>query len=303
MLDLLAAIACSTAIALILKHGEERNHNRFVILAVNYTAAASISLWLVLRKGLFQNFRGISFTGLLDQLEAGHSADGFLNSGNTAAWALLIGIPTGVLYFLGFYYYQRSVKESGVGMAGSYAKMGILVPMVLSMVLWGEFPSGIQWAGMILALLAIGMVNLRFSAGMNIFSEMKPALLLLFISCGVSEFTNKLYQRYGMLSMKDLFLFFLFTTALVVSLTRIRRKPLKNEIITGLVVGIPNFFASFFLINALSSLPASVVFPTYSAGSIALICVGGRLIYKERLAGREYAAIFLTMAALLLINL
>jgi len=303
MIYLLLAIICSTAIALILKHSEERNHNRYVILTMNYTMATAISLWLVIRKGLFSSLSGASIHELTRQLEIGYSGkEGFLSPQNTAVWALLIGIPTGILYLMGFYYYQRSVRESGVGLAGSYAKLGILVPVILSMVFWREFPGGLQWAGMILALAAIAMVNLKIGTR-DIFSSLKPALLLLFLTCGVSEFASKVYQRYGMLEMKDLFLFFLFCTALLISIFRVRKKPRKDEILTGLAVGIPNFFASFFLINALSKMPASVVFPSYSAGSIALICLGGRFIFGERLSRRELAAVIITMAALILINL
>ena len=303
MFHLSMAIFCSTAIALILKHGEEQNHNRFVILSMNYTMAASISLWFVVKKGLFSSLTDLSWARLVDQLGGSNpGAEGFLTVENSALWALVIGIPTGILYFLGFFYYQKSVRESGVGMAGSYAKMGIIIPMLLSMIFWREFPGGLQWAGIILALTAISMVNLRFGSD-NIFSSLKPFLLLLFLSCGVSEFTNKLYQKYGMLGMKDLFLFFLFSTALLISLLKIKKKPDISEVFVGLCVGIPNFFASFFLINALSKMPASVVFPSYSAGSIALICIGGRVFYGEKLSRREMTAIVITMASLLLINL
>ncbi len=303
MISLLLAIICSTAIALVLKYGEERNCNRFVILSLNYAMATSISLWLVVKKDLFNYLGSLSLNSLSNQLTGNSSGtEGFLTSENSALWALVIGIPTGVLYFLGFFYYQKSVKESGVGMAGSYAKLGILIPMIFSLVFWREFPSGLQWVGMFLALGAILMVNLDFKSK-NIFSSLKPALLLLFLSSGISEFTNKLYQRYGMLEVKDFFLFFLFGTALLISLSKIRKKPDAREIITGLAVGVPNFFASFFLINALSKMPASVVFPTYSAGSIALICVGGMVFYKEKLSRKEFVAIVLTMVALLLLNI
>jgi len=303
MIYLLSAIFCSTAIALILKLGEERNCSRYVILSMNYVMAASISLWLVLKKNLLSNFSGGSPGLLLNQIESGYAgSDGFLSAESSALWSLVIGIPTGILYFLGFYYYQRSVRESGVGMAGSYAKMGILVPTVLSMVFWREFPGGFQWAGMILAVFAMILLNVSFGRK-NIFTSAKPALLLLFISCGVSEFTNKLFQRYAMLDMKDLFLLFVFLTALLVSVFKIRTKPGKAEIATGLAVGIPNFLASFFLIDALSVLPASVVFPVYSAGSIALICAGGRVFYREKLTRKELAAVSITVAALILINL
>jgi len=303
MLDLLAAIACSTAIALILKYGEERNHSRNVILAMNYTTATVISLGLVLRKHLVRFLHDLSIPGLADQLHRGNNAaDGFLSAENTALWALLIGIPTGIMYFLGFHYYQRSVRDSGVGMAGSYAKMGILLPMVLSMIFWKELPGGLQWVGMALALISIAIVNLTPVKGRMV-SSVKSSLLLLFLASGISEFAGKLFQRYGMQGMKDLFLFFLFATALSISIMNIRGKPKRNEILTGLAVGVPNFFASFFLINALSAMPASVVFPSYSAGSIALICIGGGVLYSEKPGKKESAAILLTMTALVLINL
>jgi len=104
MLYLLAAIICSTAIALILKHGEEKKHNRFIILAMNYTMATSASLWFVLSKNLHHSFSNLSLSSLGDQLRAGHAGtDGFLSEPATALWALIVGIPTGILYFLGFY--------------------------------------------------------------------------------------------------------------------------------------------------------------------------------------------------------
>ncbi|MCP4647582.1 MAG: EamA family transporter, partial [bacterium] len=290
MINLLSAILCSTGIALILKHGEERNYNRYVILSMNYTMATLISLWLVLKGNLFESLQWISPGALAEQMTGNHfGAEGFLSAGNSALWALLIGIPTGVLYFLGFFYYQKSARECGVGMAGSYAKLGILIPMILSMLFWKEFPGGMQWVGIILALTAIAIVNLRFNSR-SIFASLKPALLLLFLCSGVSEFTNKLYQRYGMLEMKDLFLFFLFGTALLISLLKTGKKPKWREVLAGFAVGIPNFLASFFLINALSEMPASVVFPSYSAGSIALICLGGRFLFTEKLSRREVTA-------------
>ncbi len=185
---------------------------------------------------------------------------------------------------------------NGAGLAGSYAKLGILVPVALSMIVWHEYPGGFQWAGMALAIVSIAMVNLPLK-------EIKPALMLLFLTSGLAEFSNKLYQRYGCLNVKDLFLFTVFLTALIISVSRIRKRPEKEEILTGLAVGIPNFFASFFLINALSVLPASVVFPVYSSGSIALICAGGMVFYSERLSRKEAVAIALTIAAVILIKL
>ena len=46
-----------------------------------------------------------------------------------------------------------------------------------------------------------------------------------------------------------------------------------------------------------------MVFPVYGAGSILIIYVVGVAFFRERLTAREQAAIALTLAALVLINL
>ena len=76
-----------------------------------------------------------------------------------------------------------------------------------------------------------------------------------------------------------------------------------QEIIAGIMVGVPNYFSSYFLINALRDLPTSVVFPVYSAGSILMITIFSHYFFKERFDTKKVVAIALTIIALVLINL
>lgn len=123
---------------------------------------------------------------------------------------------------------------------------------------------------------------------------------------GLAEFTNKFFQYYGRIHEKNLFLFFVFVTAFVISAVYVMVKGYEirmNEFIIGIFVGIPNLFSSFFLINALEELKTAVVFPIFSAGSIVVISLGGYFIYGETLNRKEKAAIVLTIIALILINI
>ncbi len=129
---------------------------------------------------------------------------------------------------------------------------------------------------------------------------------MLLIIVGLAEFSNKVFQKYGVLEAKSLFLFFVFTTALLISTWKTIRegkRPKFSNIIIGFAVGIPNFFASFFLILALSRLQTAVVFPLYSALTIVLISLSGWILFGEKLKKRKRFAVTLAAAALVLVNL
>lgn len=223
---------------------------------------------------------------------------------SSVIWGLIVGGISGSFFFLSFTYYQKSVRENGVGVSATIAKLGILIPMIFSILIWKEFPTPIQWMGIMLSLLAILIVNLS-PKSLEKF-DIKPTILLLFIFGGMAEFSNKIYQKYALNKFKDVFLFSIFFVAFLVSIfytLKKKSKISKKDILTGFAVGIPNLFSSYFLILSLETLKTSVAFPIYSAGSIVLINIGGFLIFKEHIARKNKVAIFLTIIALVLINL
>ena len=305
MLSLLFAILCSSSIALIFRYSESINSNRYLITSSNYLVASLISLFLVMSsekiiwptlldfERFFQEFN-LVFTN--QQLKF------TVESSNV--WAVFIGIIGGIFFFLAFIFYQKSVQKDGVGLAGTFAKLGILIPMILAIFFWNEIPETIQWFGIILALIAIVIVNFPFNRNWS--EAVKWTLISLFIFGGLAEFTNKFFQYYGRIYEKNLFLFFVFTTAFIISAIYVMIKNYNlryKEFMIGIGVGIPNLFSSFFLINALDQLKTAVVFPIFSAGSIVVISVAGYFIYGETLNRREKVAIVLTIVALIMINI
>jgi drug/metabolite transporter (DMT)-like permease len=219
-------------------------------------------------------------------------------------WGLIIGGISGSFFFYSFIYYQKSVKENGVGISGTIGKLGILIPMIFSIIIWKEFPSAIQWLGIALSLVSILIVNLSQKSLEKL--DIKPTIILLFIFGGMAEFSNKIYQKYALNEYKDIFLFAIFFVAFLISIfytLRDKGEISKKDIFTGFAVGIPNLFSSYFLILSLATLKTSVAFPIFSAGSIVLINIGGFLIFKEKIARKNQVAILLTLIALVLINL
>lgn len=303
MSALILATCCSAAIALVFKYSETRGLNRYIVTSTNYLTASLVSLVMLLLQPT-----GVGLRQALPAFAAEASSvlpsGGIFSAPASVAWAALLGILTGCFYFLGFIYLQESVRVSGAGLSGAFGKMGILVPMLLSLLLWRELPGPWQWVGIALALGSMTLVYLPI--GQQTASQFHAALLLLFCFSGTGEFANKLFQKYSLVGFKNLYLLCVFGTALAISLYfswRQCRLPQPQDLLTGLAVGIPNLFSSYFLIAALGRLPASVAYPIYSAGSILLINLGSTLIFRERLSRRQLSSIGLTMLALALINL
>ncbi len=302
MFYLFLAMICSASIAMIFKYTEGKDSNRYLITSSNYFVAFTISLIMVFYKGLFTGLvKTQSFSSEL-QLLLSNGTYTFTPYGSIW-WGIVIGGISGFFFFFSFIYYQKSVRENGVGISGTFAKLGILIPMIFSIILWKEYPFIYQWIGIGLSLISIIIVNLS-STSLEIF-DIKPTIILLFIFGGMAEFSNKIYQQYGLNQYKDIFLFAIFFVAFIISMfftLKDTSKINKRDILTGMAVGIPNLFSSFFLILSLDTLKASIAFPVYSAGSIVLINLGGLLIFKEKIKNKNKVAIGLIIIGLILIN-
>lgn len=303
MFYLLFAIICSSTIAFVFKFAENREMNPSVITSANYFIASLISLLMIINNRLLKGLAKDQ-TFLEEWKIVFAQGDSLFSPYHSVIWGGLIGSLAGFFFFFSFLSHQKSVKENGIGLSGTFSKLGILLPMIFSIVLWGEIPSAIQLIGILLALLSIVMVNLSFEA-LQTFS-LNRTILLLFVFGGLAEFSNKVFQQYALSTYKDVFLFAVFLSAFLISFIYAKKRQTQwnvKEILTGFAVGVPNLFSSYFLILSLDTLETSIAFPIFSAGSIVLINIGGFFIFKETISTKNKFAIGLVIIALVLMNL
>lgn len=81
-----------------------------------------------------------------------------------------------------------------------------------------------------------------------------------------------------------------------------KQKTTGKDILFGILIGIPNYFSARFLLLALGSLPAIVVYPVYSVATIVCITLAGVVLFREKLTRQKGLAMGLIMAALFCIN-
>jgi len=308
MIYLFLAIICSSSIALIFKYSEGNEMNRYAVTSTNYFTAFTVSLLMILLKPSIKFYgMNISITNFINEFtKVILKSNGSFSEGASLIWAVLLGVIGGVFFFLSFVYYQKSVGENGAALSGTFGKLGILVPMIFSVVIWKEIPGILQWVGIFMALFSIVFVNLSSNKDNGGKLNINLTLILLFLFGGMAEFQNKLFQQYALTVYKDVFLFFIFIMAFFLSLyflIKSKQKIMKKDLLIGFLVGIPNLFSSYFLIMALSHIPTSVAFPIYSAGSIIFISLGEVILYREKLSKKNSFAILVVILALILINI
>jgi len=145
-------------------------------------------------------------------------------------------------------------------------------------------------------------VETHISGAILIFSV---GVIMLLIG-GMGDGMSKVYEVYGSGSLKNLFLFFTFSAALLLCLGLMSRKKERlglKEIAFGAMLGIPNFLSSLFLLNSLATVPAVIAFPTFSVAVILVVAIAGMLCFRERLNHRQLLGGFLICIALILLNL
>lgn len=217
--------------------------------------------------------------------------------------SLGLGGINGLLYLAGFILMQINIPRNGVVLSSIFQKLGLLVPIVISVCFYRELPSLLQGTGFLLAVAAIVLMNYQKDAGNAGF---KLGLLGMLLACGMAEAMSKIFKETGAAELEPQFLLFTFSSAMVFCfLCMIARKQRigLSELLFGTMIAIPNFFSSKFLMGALGSLPGVIVFPVFSVGTILVLTLTGVLLFRERITKQQWIAIGIILVALVLLNI
>lgn len=213
-----------------------------------------------------------------------------------------LGLINGVLYLASFILFQRNVRRSGVVLPATFMKLGLLVSIAVSVCFFGERPGLLQALGFVLALGAILLINYQKGEGKGKF---RMGLVWLLLCGGMADAMSKIYEEIGCQALAPQFLLFTFAAALPLcaGLTAAKKeRPGKWEWAFGLLIGIPNFFSSKFLLRALTDVPAVVAYPVYSVATILVVTLAGVVLFRERLEKKQWLGLGIILAALVLLN-
>ncbi len=279
MLMLVLAVACSVIISVGMRVSARYVRHRMAMFAVNYAVCLLLSRL---------------FMGSLPLLTAQPGI------GTAAA----LGAVSGLLYLVSFMLLQRNIRESGMVLSSASMKLGgVLVPVLVSVLFFGGALHARLIFGTVLALAAILLMNLE--PGSLRLDGLKSGLLCLLLCSGVTDTMASIYDQAGAPAFRNHYLFFTFLAALVIALGLAlykKEKPQPADLLFGVLIGVPNYFSSRFLLLSLAEVPAVVAYPVFSIGTLLFISLIGISIFHEQLSRRKLCAMVLIVLALFLLN-
>lgn len=277
MLFLILSIVSSTLITVFMRLSEGKSKNEISLLSMNYLSCSLLSYLFMEDKMLFPKEEGLSTV-------------------------LLLGVIGGILYLASFLLLKWNVRKNGVTLPATFMKLGVLVPTVLAAVIFKETLRLTTVFGILLALVAILLLKEKSSEkAQNTFG-----LILLLAGGGMADAMSKIFEETAPQNLSNHFLFYIFFVALVLCIVLVivkRQKYRPYDIAFGLLIGIPNYFSSRFLLLSLRDIPAVVAYPTFSAGTIILVAVCGKMLFRESFTKKKLIALSVILVSLALLNL
>lgn len=279
MINLLLAVLSSALVSIVMRLSTNRVNHNLGMLTMNYIVCALFA-------GLTGGFRGA-----------------FDLSDPQVGLTLAMGAVNGVLYLMGFVLMQTNIRRNGVVLSSIFQKLGLLVTLVISVVFYRELPDVLQGAGFCLAILAIVLMNYEKGSSR---AGSRGFLIAMLLSCGMADAMSKIFTESGVAALEGQFLFYTFLVAMglcFVFMVVEGQKIGGAEALYGILIAVPNFFSSKFLLGALEALSAVIVYPVFSVGTILAVTLTGVLAFRERLGKQQWIGIGTILVALVLLNI
>ena len=227
-------------------------------------------------------------------------------------WACVMGVFfVSIFNIIGF-----TAQKISVAVASVANKLSLIIPVVLSVYLYGESVAGWKLVGVILALLAVVLTCYQSKeqestkeAATRKWEYLLP--LILFIGSGLLDaLINHVQKQYVTEENKNAYLITGFLSAAVIGLlllviqyARGRQQFVIKHLLAGIIIGIPNYFSIWCLVRFLKESPwqSSASIPVNNMGIVLFSSVVAWLLFKERLSKINWAGIALSLLAIYLI--
>jgi len=217
-------------------------------------------------------------------------------------------ILLGFLFVMLFQVMAYSSQKIDISTTTIANKITFIFPTIMGILFFKE-----PWNYLKIIGFSVAIASIILSAeNKRKFPKIKTyfVLLILFFGGGFLEILLSYSQKFLIVpSDTSIFFGYLFLFAFIfgvlILLWRIKNgknKPSKKDLFWGIILGIPNYFSMYFLLDSLNDLPSSSVFPLANMGVILCSTLLSILLFKEKISKKKSLALLCSILAILLIS-
>lgn len=227
-------------------------------------------------------------------------------------WACVMG----VLFVSIFNVIGLTAQKISVAVASVANKLSLIIPVILSVYLYGETVQGWKLCGVLLALVAVIFTCYQTKSqetdtpgATKKWQYFLP--FILFIGSGLLDaLINHVQKTYVTDENKNAYLISGFLSAATIGSVILlfqfisgRQKFALKNLLAGIIIGIPNYFSIWCLVRFLKDSPwqSSASIPVNNMGIVLFSSVVAWLLFREKLSKLNWGGIALSLLAIYLI--
>jgi drug/metabolite transporter (DMT)-like permease len=218
---------------------------------------------------------------------------------------LVYGGINGIAYFSAYFFLIYAMRHQGIAATSAVSQLSILLPIGFSILLWGEYPTRQQSAGILVALSSLLLLDVRRDGVAGVIKSLRLALAAFFLIAGTARLMAKAYAEVGPPAGIPSYVATLFVVTALASVAVLAGRhvrPRLEEVLWGLGIGACNVLQILFFLRALEELPGIIVFPVAGSVSLVVVTVTAVLLFHERPTARLYVGIATSAVAVFLLN-
>ncbi len=224
-------------------------------------------------------------------------------------WVLFLG----VLFISMFNLLAYSTKKEGITPTIIANKISLVIPVVLSLLLYQEYAGWAKILGVLLAIPGIYLTVRKKGEKVALSHHLLLPIIIFLLSGALDSIMKYMEHTYlhspkvqALFTIHVFFMAAVFGSVMVAYNVLVKKKKMeRRSLLAGVLLGVPNFFSIYYLVRLLNVdvLQSSAVIPVNNIAILLLSTIVAIIFFKEELSKYRIVGILLSVLSILLIVL
>ncbi len=215
----------------------------------------------------------------------------------------------GTLFIVIFNFMALTSQQNGLSVAAIASKMSLIIPVVAGVWLYNESLGILKAVGILAALASVYLASVPAKNAPQLAKGFLIYPAIVFLGSGAIDTLLKYAQATSVADQDEpIFSATCFFFAFAMGLLALIYEAFKGRwlnfrsVIAGVVLGVPNYFSIYFIIQALKTdLESSTIFPINHVGTVLLTTALGLWLFNEKINRKNYVGVILAVVAIVVI--